>query len=417
MATRIDEKSAKELFISNDLKPLVPWVNSTTPWQSKCLRCGKTVSPTYNKVRLRGHQCKFCSSHNVDENDAVNQMKSAGFVPMVDYPGSNSPWKMQCKKCKKEVSPTYSNVKKGIGCKYCSKRAVDPKDAVEAMKKRGFKVLEDFPGAVEPWKVECIKCKRVFETTFHSLKTTKRCIYCASRKVDENDLLLILGELKLKPLEPYRSAKTPWKCLCLTCKHQVQPTWNRIKQGRGHCAYCAQRRVYEPDAIKFMNKLNLKPLVPFPGSNKPWLSTCLTCGKEAKPRWSDLNRGQGGCSNCADFGLNYGEPGYLYLIHNEKLRSHKVGIANLYKIRKTDDRMYNHQKRGWTLYKKISFDTLDQASKVETEVLKWLRLELGLPFNLESKQMPQGGWTETVSSDEIELKDIWVKVLELVDLI
>jgi ABC-type polar amino acid transport system ATPase subunit len=78
--------------------------------------------------------------------------------------------------------------------------------------------------------------------------------------------------------------------------------------------------------------------------------------------------------------------------------------------------MYNHQKRGWTLYKKISFDNLEQASKIETQVLKWLRLELGLPFNVESKQMPQGGWTETVSSDEIELKDIWVKVLELVDL-
>ena len=129
MATRIDEKSAKELFISNDLKPLVPWINTTTPWQSKCLRCGKKVSPTYNKVRLRGHQCKYCSSHNVDENEAKTQMKSSGFLPLVAYPGSNTPWRMRCKKCKKEVSPTYSNVKKGIGCKFCSKRAVDPIDS------------------------------------------------------------------------------------------------------------------------------------------------------------------------------------------------------------------------------------------------------------------------------------------------
>jgi hypothetical protein len=413
MVARIDEETAKALFISNDLKPLVPWINSVTPWKSKCLRCHKTVSPTYNKVRLRGHQCKYCSSHGIDENEATKKIETAGFTAIVDYPGSGKPWKMRCNKCGKITSPTYSNIKKGTGCKYCSKRAVDPIDAENAMNKRGFKTLEKYPGATKPWKVECLKCKKTFYTTFHSFNRTRKCIYCTKHKVEESDLLLILKDLKLKPLEPYKSAKTPWKCLCLICKHQVQPTWNRIKQGRGHCAYCARRRVFEPDAIQFMVKLNLKPLIPFPGSNKPWLSKCLSCGQEAKPRWSDLNRGQGGCSNCADFGLNYGQPGYLYLIHHKELHAHKIGIANLYKTRKTDDRMYNHTKRGWVLYKKVNFETLEEAANVEKEILKWLRLELGLPFTLTPKQMPQGGWTETVSSEDIGLKNIWEKVLDL----
>jgi hypothetical protein len=45
--------------------------------------------------------------------------------------------------------------------------------------------------------------------------------------------------------------------------------------------------------------------------------------------------------------------------------------------------------------------------------LKWLRLDVGLPFSLTSKQMPQGGHTETVGAAEIELATIWAKVEQL----
>ena len=231
--------------------------------------------------------------------------------------------------------------------------------------------------------------------------------------VDESDLLIRLKELKLKPLEKYQSAKVPWKCKCLVCNHIVQPTWNRIKQGRGHCAYCAQRRVDIPVALKFMKSVGLKPLVDFPGSNKPWKCKCLVCGFDANPRWSDLQQGQGGCSNCADWGLNYQKPGYIYLITHEAFNAHKIGIANAYKNKKYDDRMYQHEKQGWILYKKIVFKTVQEASDIETSILKWLRMEVGLPIFLSPKQMPKGGHTETINATEIDLPTIWAKVEEL----
>jgi hypothetical protein len=58
-----------------------------------------------------------------------------------------------------KVTPTYSSIAKGLGCKYCSNKAVDPRDAASAMSKRGFKVLEPFPGVAQPWKVRCLKYK------------------------------------------------------------------------------------------------------------------------------------------------------------------------------------------------------------------------------------------------------------------
>jgi hypothetical protein len=413
MAVPITEAAAKRMFLSNSLKPLVPYVDSMTPWKSQCLKCKKIVSPNYNKVRLRGHQCGYCAGNLVDPIDAIVLMKKNGFEPLVPYPGGNSPWKARCRKCMKITAPSFSNVKKGIGCKYCSNRAVDPKDAVDAMKIRGFKTLEPFPGATIGWLVQCLECKKKYKTHFHSLKTRKRCKYCAGVSVDKEDLLEKLKQLKLQPLEPYQSSKNPWKCRCLVCNHVVQPTWNRIKQGRGHCAYCSQRRIDIPKALKLMKSINLKPLIDFPGTSKPWLCKCLKCKAEVSPRLSDIQQGQGGCSNCADYGLNYQKPGYIYLITHELLQTHKIGIANSYKSRKFDDRMYQHKKRDWVLYKKLDFKTVKEASDIETKVLKWLRMDVELPFNLSPKQMPQGGHTETVDASEIDLPTIWAKVEEL----
>ncbi len=100
------------------------------------------------------------------------------------------------------------------------------------------------------------------------------------------------------------------------------------------------------------------------------------------------------------------------MITHEEMQAHKIGIANSYKSRKFDDRMYQHEKRGWKLYKKLNYETVKEASDVETMVLKWLRMDVGLPFSLSQKDMPQGGHTETIAASEIDLPTVWAKVEE-----
>jgi hypothetical protein len=43
------------------------------------------------------------------------------------------------------------------------------------------------------------------------------------------------------------------------------------------------------------------------------------------------------------------------------------------------------------------------ALAVEDNILNWWRAELALPAYLGKQEMPQGGWTETVDSAEIDL--------------
>jgi hypothetical protein len=414
--TKITEHSARKLFLINNLEPLEPFTNSQLPWKSRCLITGKIVSPTYGKVRDYGHRCKYCSENVTDEVDAIVIMNKAGFRPIAPFPGGQKPWKSQCLNCKKIFSPNFTTVKMGHGCKYCTKRAVDPKDAVAAMKKRGFRTLEPFPGAVKPWLVQCLYCKKEFTTKFHSLSTNNGCKFCSGVALDELDISRRLKELKLKPLIAFPGARIPWKLRCLRCNRVVTPTFSHLTRNDRNvqgCAYCSQRRIDKPKALKLMKSINLKPLIDFPGASKPWLCKCMKCKAEVSPRLSDIQRGQGGCSNCADYGLNYQKPGYIYLITHELLQTHKIGIANSYKSRKFDDRMYQHKKRDWVLYKKLDFKTVKEASDIETKVLKWLRMDVELPFNLSPKQMPQGGHTETVDASEIDLPTIWAKVEEL----
>jgi hypothetical protein len=56
------------------------------------------------------------------------------------------------------------------------------------------------------------------------------------------------------------------------------------------------RRVPEADAVVQMLERGAQPLVPFPGTQSPWLCRCLKCGEESSPRYNDVvNKGSGVC--------------------------------------------------------------------------------------------------------------------------
>jgi hypothetical protein len=473
MARKIPETKARALFLKNKLEPLVPFPGTQKPWKSKCLITGKEVSPTFGKVRDFGHRCIYCSRNVVDPVEAVKLMKKSGFKTLIPYPGSNLPWKSQCLTCRKVTSPTYWNVIKGIGCKYCSKRAVDPKDAVVAMKKRGFKTLEPFPGAVAPWRVQCLTCKRKFETPFHSLSTKNGCKYCSGRALDLKDVSIVLTKLKLKPEEEFPGAgipwklrclrcnrvvtprydhltrkdrnvggctfcsrkrvhmddilvllsekklrpigsfingKTPWICQCLKCKREVQPRVNDLRAGQSGCIYCAGLRIDEKDAIRLANENGFTPLVPYPGANKGWECVCNLCGQISKPHYSSMQQGINRCKFCSTGGFDFSQPAIIYLITHLKYGSHKIGVAG---ASIHNERLMKHSKQGWTLYKSKKFKTGIIAFTVEKELIFWLRYKRNLLPYLSAEQMPQAGWTETVDASEISLDIIWKKIEEL----
>jgi hypothetical protein len=467
---RVTESQARSLFLKNNLEPIGTYVDTMTPWESKCLKCKKKVSPNYNKVRLRGHQCTYCAGNKVDAEDAIKLMKRRGFIPQVSYPGGNKPWKSKCKNCNRISSPNYSAVKNGSGCKYCAGIAVVPSEAVTIMLSRGFITLEPYPGGTKKWKVRCKKCKNEFETYFYSTNAGKGCKYCAGVAVDMKVVNAKMKELQLEPLVKFPGATTGWKSKCLVCQRIVTPDWSHIKYRNSGCAYCSKKRVDkkevtemlkksrikpigifvngktpwqakclkckkiiyirvndmrggqsgciycaglrvdELDAIKLANKCGFIPLVKYPGANTPWKCQCKVCGKISTPAYTTMQNRQSGCKYCAIGGFDFKEPAIIYLITHTELGAHKVGVAG---AAKHNQRLAKHKAQGWSVYKHKEFHIGDDAFKIEQAVIKWLYEKKNLSPFLAPEQMPQGGSSETVDASEIDLPAIWAKVEEL----
>jgi hypothetical protein len=468
-------EQAEKIALKKGLRPLEPYRGSTYKWNCECLRCGKCSSPRFQAIRDGKYGCLWCAKKIVNPADARKKMLAAKLKPLTSYPGSDKGWLCECMKCKREVTPTYGSIRAGQGgckwckkvapkidpmfatqfflqnqiqplepfknshanwksrclrcdnqinpryhdikqggggCKYCAPNFVNLSKILKVMKAASLIPQEKYPGSKADWKVLHKTCGRIFKVQYQNLRKGGSCRYCAGKAVIPKEAVDAMKKSGFKPLTPYTGAKNPWKCRCLICNRIVYPTYGSILWRGGGCAYCTGSKVDVKDAKKLMQLNDLEPLEPFPGAAKKWKCKCKVCKRTVSPRYTSIQSGQGGCRYCAAWGIDYGANGYLYLMTHKEFSSHKLGIGNSIRSRGRS-RIEQHEKHGWKLYKRLDFEITDVAFQVEQEVLAWLREAKALPAYLSEFEMPQGGYSETVNADEIDLPTIWAKVEEL----
>jgi hypothetical protein len=227
------------------LRPLEPYPGAKKHWKSECLRCKRIVAPTYGDVRLGEGGCKYCGKKFVDPTEAFNFMESNGLIPQVPYPGNSVGWHCLCKKCGKDIFPVYNTVKgRGTGCKYCKKVFVDAEDAEAVMRSNNLEPLVPYPGSKFPWKCRCTVCGKVVSPQHGAIKAGQgSCAYCSRKFVDPDDAVQIMRKNNLEPLEPYSRSDGPWRCKCMKCGKTVNPSYVSVNGGQGGCKYCAVRGI------------------------------------------------------------------------------------------------------------------------------------------------------------------------------
>ena len=336
-------------------------------------------------------------------------MLEAQLQPLEPYSGSAIPWKCKCLKCGNTISPTYSNVRKGGRCAYCAKSRIHAEDAVALMRSAGFEPLEPYNNSSSKWKCQCLICEKISSPTYGNVYMGVRCIHCSiisQHEKQKNDNDFVVSEMLmafLKPLEPYKSARSKWKCECLKCGKIVHPKYNSIQQGKGGCEWCGGSRIEPEDAVKRMLESGLKPLENYPGSHEVWKCQCLKCKRIVNPSYHNVNAGSKGCVYCYPASFDLLKPAFIYLITNSNLNSHKIGIGN----NKEKDRIQSFLKKEWVLFRMWQFDEGIAAKKTESEVFRIVRKELKLPIYLAKEDMPiTGGHTETVDADLISLIEL-----------
>ena len=419
------------------LTPLVDFPGASKPWKSQCKKCGNQTSPRLADLRMGHSGCKRCGDEVGGKKrrlvnnptragkttvfeDVIAVMRNANLEPLEPYETSQTKWKCKCLKCGEIVAPRYTTILQGGGgCMNCSRveqvgrGRLDEQAAIAVMRGKNLEPLEAYPGAMIPWKVKCLDCGNYANPRYaHIQQGRKGCKQCGykknadSNRTSQSEAIKVARASGFEPLEPYRGRHYPWRCKCKKCGEIVSPHYSGIVTGGG-CRYCSGLVVDPTEAIKVMNKANLQPLVTYPGAGQKWLSKCLKCGKEVTPRYSQVKFKNSGCKFCATYGYDFSQSGILYLITNEKLRAHKIGITN---ASTKEKRIGIHQKNGWEIYKTSFYLDGNDAFEIEQEILLWWRNDLGLPQYLSSSEMPRGGQTETVDAGEIDLVTIWNRI-------
>jgi hypothetical protein len=410
----IDEKTAKELFEKNGLEPLEDFPGTSMRWKSRHQSCGRTVFPRYSSIQQGSSGCIFCSKKRVAEEDANQLFAERGLKPIENFVNTQTPWRSIHIKCGREVSPTYTSVKQGSGgCGYCGGNTVDGKEAEKLFVSRGLIPQDEFPGAKIPWRAIHAQCGReVYVRYAYVLDGSSGCRECSANYVNPELALEVFRSADLEPLEPYPGASRGWRSIHTVCGREVSPHWGYVRKYLAGCKYCAGKALTELDAIQILKEKNFTPLEPYPGANKPWNVIHEVCGKKVRPRLNSLQFAIGsgaGCSSCADSTFNYADPALIYLMTNEALAAHKIGISGDGK-----NRVQQHRRHGWETYKTVKVSTGEIAYNIEQEILNWLRETYGWKPFLSKEEMPQGGYTETMDGIELNLVSIWEKVEELI---
>lgn len=327
-----------------------------------------------------------------------------------------------CLKCQSESEVVIDSIRKrqNSGCENCARKkqaSLSELEAIKSMREKGLEPIGPWEGYKAPWLCKCTVCKQEVHVARESIRRRssefKGCIECAKKSQSEKMVSAnrekVLDRFKAKNLllkSDYVNSRLLIEVECMTCGHIFSTQGIRIGRQKYGCAKCSGNYVDPKEAKDFMKLSGYEPLVPFSGAHQSWESTHLLCGNVVTPSYSTLKSGNGGCKYCAEYGFQYSKPAYLYLITNEALGAHKIGIANPAKIKKSD-RLHRYRHNGWSVIKVWDFPNGKVAEEIENELLLYLRVNLGLPPYLTISDMGgHKGHTETVSAEAISLLEL-----------
>lgn len=228
-----------------NIRPLEPLKKASQKVRYQCLICGYEGICSGNSIR-KGNGCFKCGKARgglkarVPYEEVVAEFAKYGLKVTGDYKSTATAVESVCLTCGKKVKKAYATLLKNRnGCPYCSEDKVDPEDAIESIRRRGFEPLDPFPGGGKPWRCKCISCGRESKPT-HVGKSQKGsgCAYCSKNKVDPDEAVQFMISQQIEPLEPYKGSTAKWRCKCLKCSREITTMYNTVKNGSG-CRFCA----------------------------------------------------------------------------------------------------------------------------------------------------------------------------------
>lgn len=421
MPKKYTETEALVFMHEKHLKPVEPFINVTSKWKYECEKCGNFGVTTLHAVKNQGNGCPYCNGSKVDPNLMNKRLKEEGLTPLEPYKSNSAKWKMHHAKCGNEVFVTWKGIQKGEGgcgvCRYTKSSAKQRRDgdsAAAVMREAGGEPLEPYKNNHARWQVRCLKCNQISHPTLGNvLRGQGVCLACRPKVpvTTKEEALVFVSNKKMKPASDYVSASSAWKLQCEVCLKTTDYVYTRMKSLDHGCVYCSNHKVDPADVQIAFESLGFVMLEEYVNARKPIKAECQSCSRISPKRYDDIRVGKG-CKYCQDSAIDLSAKTYFYLIKHHELNAVKVGIGNL---NRKQDRLREHKRHGWSILYRYDFEYGEDAYNIEQQILKWVKKERNLPNNLSKKDLPQGGWTEAFSADEITIFELKLKFEELLN--
>ena len=275
-----------------------------------------------------------------------------------------------------------------------------------------FLALSVLPtGATDKFEAYCKVCGKTSEKTLNAISSGKGCKYCAPNSdVRVEDALELWQQRGLTPLVPFPGANKPWPSTCEDCGEEVAPYYVSLTANpERSCRYCSGKAVNPQLAEQLMRDAGFTPLGPYPGALAQWESKCVTCGNTTSPSYSTVRMG-GRCVFCYPGGVDYKQPAVLYLITHSELNAFKIGIQTY-----NSNRILTHARKGWEVHELWGVKTGKIAREIEQESKVRLRKEFLANGTVDAEIMTAGGHTETFLTAEVSIQTAQVVIGEACD--
>jgi hypothetical protein len=343
-----------------------------------------------------------------DPDRMAAEYRRLGGVPDGPYPGVDVPWPGRCAVCRRVLTRTWRKIElSGYFCTYCSGERVIPEEAVAAMLAAGCTPLEPYTTSDTPWRSQCHRCHRVITPTYGCIKAGQTpCAYCAHRRVDPDEARQLMIDAGVIPEGRFPGALAYWLSVCSRCAEEVTPVYNNVLKGHDPCWYCSGNRISTTEAHALVKAADLEPLEEYQRAGSVWLCRCTRCGSTARTVLTRLKfTGARGCPLCQRGGFRAHEPACVYLMHHPVRQAYKIGVTNQFEFRIREHRRYGfvplELPDGVPSVWAVAVG--EQALAIEDAVLRLWRVGLRLPQALTPEDMPQNGATETARLDPSDL--------------
>lgn len=423
--------------------------NSSHTWEASPNARAKNGCPVCAGFKVVAGINDLATSHPQISSQWAEDLNQ-GLTPKDVTKGSNLKVWWRCPRDSRHTwSTTISNrSSRGDGCPICSNTQV----------LTGFNDLETkFPELAKGWDFEknspllpsqvlfgsdtkvwwrCVSDPRHSWSAAISRRSAQDtgCPICTNLKIVEgiNDLATIAPWLsetwhqeKNLPLKPTDIGAGTHRSVWWFCKEHPEHVWKApvVMRFRGTgCPYCSNQSVFSGfnDLATVNPSLaadwhptrngSVSPSEVAPSANKKYWWRCFndsTHEWQATP--SSRSRGSN-CPRCANSGYDTSRRGIFYFIENKELRASKIGITN---PDRNTNRLLAWQKAGWTIISTYESDDGMLILNLETNLLRWIRRDLGFaPFLSEAEMKSIGGWSETFSYEAISHKQLIAKMHE-----